>query len=95
MLFTTSATQPGGKRRGFMGGYGLGLVLRPNEPDWSVPACARSQRQHVFILPMPPYAAGSQRGRMYGLSRCRPKGEGSLMAATQRCPMRCSWILNK
>jgi hypothetical protein len=27
MLFITSATQPGGKRRGFMGRYGLGLVL--------------------------------------------------------------------
>jgi hypothetical protein len=27
-LFTTSATQPGGKRHGFMARYGLGLVLR-------------------------------------------------------------------
>jgi hypothetical protein len=26
-LFTTSATQPGGKRRGFMARYGMGLVL--------------------------------------------------------------------
>ena len=53
-LFTTSATRPGGKRRDFMGRYGLGLVLGEAEAD-----CMRDKARRRVV---PGYGEEAQRG---------------------------------